>query len=555
MESKSEIDDHCRTIIHIDVDCFYAQVEMNKNPQMRNVPLGVQQKNIVVTSNYIAREYGVKKCMLITEAQKVCPILKLVNGEDLHDYRQISYKVTAALQKYSNIVERLGLDENFVDVSELVRDRTTQINEVSISGNIFGDISDLCDCGCYERLAIGTKIAQEMRDSIKSELNLTTCAGISHNKILSKIVCSKHKPNQQTVVFPNNAVELMLNLNSISLIPGIGVSLTEQLKALNIQTVEDLHSASLSKLNTLLGHDKAKIIYDLSFGIDKSHVKSTGKPISIGIEDSGKVISVEKEVREKFQQLLKRLLILVSEDGRRPKTIKVTVRKYDKNSKFGNRESRQCNINTNIFNTRDSDTLSDINMDKIMTVIMRLFYKLVDSKKSYHLTLLGLSFTKFLEKSNAASTLTKFLVKDIEVQSITNIENQTTENMLTFETPSTSYLEKVEPEKEASSVSKKFKSFDIPTRKKDLFENFDECGSPTKLRVADLRLNPTDESLGGTEGITCPPNADEEVFKELPRGVQQELWEEYKRIRDKESCTSRAKKPKTNTILNYFVKR
>lgn len=550
-----KLDAHFKTIIHIDIDCFYAQVEMNKNPEFRNIPLGIQQKNIVVTSNYIARAQGVQKCMLITDAMKVCPKLKLVSGEDLHDYRQMSYKVTSILQKYSNLVERLGLDENFIDISDLVTERLTHTNEVSISDHVFGDISDLCDCGCYERLAIGTKIAEEMRNDIKQELNLTTCAGIGHNKLLAKIVCSQHKPNQQTVVFPNSAVQLMLSLNLISKIPGIGVTLTEQLKSLNIQTVENLHNASLQKLSALLGGDKAQMIYDFSFGIDKGVVKASGKPNSIGIEDSCKVISAETEVKEKFLQLLKRLLILISEDGRKPKTIKITVRRYDKNSKFSNRESRQCNINSTIFNTNNLSTLSEVNIDKILTVIMRLFHKLVCVKKPYHLTLLGLSFTKFLEKNTSASTLTKFLTKDIEVQSITNIENHSDDNVLSDESPSTSYLENIEPEEELST-SKRFKTLDIPIKKFDFFKQFDECGSPSKLKVAELQINPAEDTTECNHNIICPPNADKEIFQELPRDIQQELWEDYKRTREREiTCTNQAKKSKNNTILNYFVKR
>lgn len=555
MDTESTLDDHFKTIIHIDIDCFYAQVEINKNPKLQNLPLGIQQKNIVVTSNYVAREYGVKKCMLITEAQKLCPHIVLVSGEDLHDYRHVSYKVTEILQKFSFSVERLGLDENFIDVTNLVKERLLKTKTVPISGNVFGDSSDKCDCGCYERLSIGTQIAQNMRDVIKKELNLTTCAGIGHNKLLAKIVCAKYKPNQQTVVFPNNAVELMLSLDNVSNIPGIGVNLNGQLKQLNIQTVQDLQNASLPQLCTLLGIEKAKTIYDLSFGIDKSCVKATGKPNSIGIEDSCKVISAESEVKEKFQQLLQRLLILVSEDGRKPKTIKVTVRKYDKNVKFGNREAKQCNINTQLFHTKDLNNISESNKEKIMAVIMRLFYKLVDVKKSYHLTLLGLSFTKFVETSSIASTLTKFLVQDIEVQSVTNIENPSEENM-TLQKPSTSYIEKEDTEKEYLLRNKRFKHLEIPLKTSGFLNNLDDCESPSKLKVADLRLNSNEDLSMDNQSISCPPNADKNVFKILPRDMQKELWEEYKRIRHQENISStQFKRPKTNTILNYFVKR
>ena len=79
---SEEDDDHKRTIIHLDIDCFYAQVEMLNDPSLREKPLGIQQKNIVVTCNYVARERGVGKCQYIAEAMTTCPDLVLVNGEE-----------------------------------------------------------------------------------------------------------------------------------------------------------------------------------------------------------------------------------------------------------------------------------------------------------------------------------------------------------------------------------------------------------------------------------------------------------------------------------------
>lgn len=209
--------DHSRTIVHIDMDCFYAQVEMIKNPSLVAVPLGIQQKNIVVTSNYLAREFGVKKCMPVEEAKKICRDLVLVNGEDLRDYRQISYRVTDHLQKFTPLVERLGLDENYVDVTEIVASRL--LGDVEAVGHVYGGEGERCDCGCEMRLKLGTQIAQEIRNSIRNEFKLTSCAGIAHNKLLAKVVGATHKPNQQTVLFPNSALELLLSL-PLQKIPG-----------------------------------------------------------------------------------------------------------------------------------------------------------------------------------------------------------------------------------------------------------------------------------------------------------------------------------------------
>ena len=115
---------HSRIIIHVDIDCFYAQVEMLQNPELRNLPLGIQQKHIVVTCNYIARKCGVTKLSYVSDAKKKCPDLVLVNGEDLTVYREFSRKVHSLLtREFTPLVERLGMDENYLDVTELVNTR------------------------------------------------------------------------------------------------------------------------------------------------------------------------------------------------------------------------------------------------------------------------------------------------------------------------------------------------------------------------------------------------------------------------------------------------
>ena len=136
---------HDRTIIHVDIDCFYAQVEMIRNPNLRNVPLGIQQKHIVVTCNYIARERGVTKLSFIADAKKKCPDLVLVNGEDLTVYREFSGKVHSLLtQEFTPLVERLGMDENFLDVTDLVNSRLQNYSNKTRSfvGAVYSKNSD-----------------------------------------------------------------------------------------------------------------------------------------------------------------------------------------------------------------------------------------------------------------------------------------------------------------------------------------------------------------------------------------------------------------------------
>ena len=128
---------HNKSIIHIDFDCFYCQVEVIRNPALRDRPFGVYQKHIVVSSNYVARRLGVKKMSTKTEALKVCPEMIMVNGEDLTVYREFSMKMFKLLKNVSPIVERVGLDENFIDVTKLIDVRSPSVNE-KIVGHCYG---------------------------------------------------------------------------------------------------------------------------------------------------------------------------------------------------------------------------------------------------------------------------------------------------------------------------------------------------------------------------------------------------------------------------------
>ncbi|KAF8466243.1 hypothetical protein BDZ91DRAFT_763353 [Kalaharituber pfeilii] len=115
-------DGHDRIIVHIDYDCFYASVIENERPELRALPLGIQQKNILATCNYVARARGVKKLQLISEAKKACPDLIIVNGEDLSRFRDASKKLWLYVRDFiwGHTTERLGFDEVFLDVTPMI---------------------------------------------------------------------------------------------------------------------------------------------------------------------------------------------------------------------------------------------------------------------------------------------------------------------------------------------------------------------------------------------------------------------------------------------------
>ncbi|PNF25733.1 hypothetical protein B7P43_G14157 [Cryptotermes secundus] len=576
---------------------------MIKNPALRNCPLGIQQKNIIVTSNYVAREYGIEKCMLVNEGLQLCPQLVLVRGEDLYDYRQISAKITTLLHRYSPQVEKLGLDENFVDVTDLVAERLgDSTDQQIIDGCIYGDLNEKCECGCKNRLCVGSHIAGEMRSEIHNILGITSCAGISCNKLLAKLVCATHKPNQQTTVFPCNSLALVSSLQNVSGIPGIGRRMHEILQFHGILSVTDLQNCNLTSLQKALGNDMAIRIKKLSYGIDDSLVKQTGKPQSIGLEDGFRKICLESEVKDKLAGLLERLLRLLSQDGRIPGSIRVTTRKYDSIQKRSHRESRQCNIAATSFimnggpHYRNKIALKS--NEKFLALIMQLFHKMVDISKPFHLTLLGLAFTKFRECKTGKSSIASFLTNDISVQSVLSFK------ILSSETEEMEYscmnsMERSGSESEPEPESKKARTELLIPRSKTRFSNEEDatgdsadCAlwmvskskAPNEQTLDTDRISVEHSSNSGVTGkislesqtsssrstnsvhgmtneneFQCPHNVDADVFHALPHELKKELIEAWRIGKNEVSSTSQGKqdtfhsKPKQKSILQYLI--
>lgn len=586
--------EHSRCIIHIDVDCFYAQVEMVQNPELRSVPLGIQQKNIVVTSNYEARKYGVQKCMLVTDAIKFCPNLKLVNGEDLHNYRTASNKIFAVLQNWKCPVEKLGMDENYIDVTKLVQEKMKSTNNtnVTLSGHTYNEPTNDCVCGCHTRLRIASQIASEMRKKIYDDLSFTTCAGIAHNKLLAKLICPLHKPNDQTTIYPEHGTSFMSTLPSVRSIPSIGSKTTEALISQKIITVSDLQEVSVDVLKMHFSSDMAVRLKNLSLGEDNTPVKQTGKPQSIGLEDSFKIVSVKSEVEDKFQALLQRLLVLVREDGRIPVSLRVTLRKKDAKRLSSHRESRQSQISSSIFTLSNGTlTVTEAGQQKLMNIIMRLFNKLIDLSKPFHLTLVGLAFTKFQERMTGRSSIVNYLMNDISVQSVLNLQNECDTSATSMDysavSPSSSTTTDLS-DAEVEPSPKKPKKVTWIAKRRCLSK--EEVASPSKLKVGELRLNskelekvselrlnsrdrsltprasPAKDNMSDTSDTMkdseerncddCPSYVDKEVFSALPDEMQKELKAMWKNPSSSEvprSSPRTTNKAKPNTIMKYFV--
>ncbi|KFQ57215.1 DNA polymerase iota, partial [Nestor notabilis] len=493
-----------RVIVHLDLDCFYAQVEMIRAPDLRDKPLGVQQKALVVTCNYEAREHGVKKLMALKEAKEKCPHLVLVNGEDLTPYREMSYKVTELLGQYCPLVERLGFDENFLDITEVVEERLKHLQQrgwagVHVAGHVYKDQALNLHDTTHLRLVLGSQVAEDLREALNSKLGLTSCAGVASNKLLAKLVSGTFKPNQQTLLLPESSQELLRSLGHIQKVPGIGYKTTKRLETLGVKTVVDLQRFPSAVLEKELGVALAQRIQKLSYGEDEAPVTPSGPPQSFSDEDSFKKCSSEVEVQEKLEELLPSLLDRIHKDGRQPRTIRLTIRRFSSAERWFHRECRQCPIPPHLIPKFGKDTRSIIS--PLVTILMKLFRKMVNVKLPFHLTLLNICFSNLQELPTTKKGSIGFYLKSV-------VPPPAPEEQVRWGRWDGAEGEGLGGEGSAACGQSFRRSDGIPDTRK-LSEGKENSGRK-----------------GGIPDFPAPsfPGAiDQEVFRELPEDIQQEL--------------------------------
>ncbi|VDI32765.1 DNA polymerase kappa [Mytilus galloprovincialis] len=485
---------HTRTIIHIDIDCFYAQVEMIRNPKLRDKPLGIQQKYIVVTCNYKAREFGVTKLMTLKDAKEKCPQLVLVNGEDLTHYREMSYKLSEFLQKYTPNVERLGFDENYLDVSEMVKQR----------------INSRCQ---------GTEVKGHTYGSNEEE-------------------GEQHKPNQQTTLFPHQTQTFMSSMKKASKIPGIGSTTSKKLARLGIVSVLHLQEIPVADLIPEIGESQAFTNKQLSCGIDDSPIVPYGRPQTISDEDSFKNCRTVPDVRSKASQLLQSLLQRLKEDGRIVQTIKLSIRKLTADKQWTNRESRQCPVPNHVA-TKIIQGKTDLILPELEKLVLALFMKLVDTNTPFHLTLMNIAFCNLADKPK--NSIQNFLSPTkSETLSKNKTEKQTAENGIT---------DSENMNKAKKGILSFFKAAQDKTKENEKSELEIQTGHERKRKCeSSFSENSLKKVKGVSEDLTMKPSTsfsvdsnfmegvDQDVLSQLPPDIQKEIFESSK---NNQSCNSK----------------
>ena len=245
-----------KKIIHIDMDCFYASIEIRENSNLQGKPVAVggssRQRGVLTTCNYEARKFGLHSAMPTAQAIKKCPNLILV-PVNMTLYKQVSAQIHQIFQRYTDIIEPLSLDEAYLDVT----------HSQKCSGS-------------------ATWIAQEIRQAIFDELNLTASAGVAPLKFLAKIASDMNKPNGQFVIKPNEVSEFIKTL-SLNKIPGVGKVTSQRLLNMGLKTCADIQNFDLIVLLNQFGK-MGKRIWDFSHGIDEREIQAHRERKSIGVE-------------------------------------------------------------------------------------------------------------------------------------------------------------------------------------------------------------------------------------------------------------------------------
>ena len=242
--------------MHVDMDAFYASVEVLDNPKLKGLPVivgGRSARGVVSTCSYEARKFGVHSAMPLFEAKRLCPQGIYVPVR-MKRYAEMSAKIMTIFRETSPLVEQLSIDEAFLDLTGM------------------------------ERLGGAETIAHQVQDRIQEELKLSASVGLAPNKFLAKLASDMRKPHGFVRITPEDAAGLLAPL-PVTRIFGIGRSAEEKLKQFGIERIGQLATADIIILRQVFGIN-AEQVKRLAWGLDDRPVVSEEEAKSIGRENT-----------------------------------------------------------------------------------------------------------------------------------------------------------------------------------------------------------------------------------------------------------------------------
>ncbi|MCL2052544.1 MAG: DNA polymerase IV [Lachnospiraceae bacterium] len=245
-----------RTILHCDMDMFFAAVEIRDNPELAGKPLIIgalpNERGVVSTCSYEARKYGVRSAMSIKDAYRLCPHGIYMHG-NMEKYHQASLLIQEIWSDYSDLIEYISLDECFIDITG--------------SLNLFGGAA---------------KIGREIKERIKNKVNLTCSVGIGYSLMSAKLGSEEKKPDGYFEILTPAALKELIIDRDVRIIYGVGKKTQAELHRLGVHTVRDIYNNRTTVINAL--GNQGRYIVELADGIDDRVVAAPSKSHSLGKE-------------------------------------------------------------------------------------------------------------------------------------------------------------------------------------------------------------------------------------------------------------------------------
>ncbi|XP_027970391.1 DNA polymerase kappa [Eumetopias jubatus] len=360
------------TIVHIDMDAFYAAVEMRDNPELKDKPIAVGSRTMLSTSNYYARRFGVRAAMPGFIAKRLCPQLIIV-PPNFDKYRAVSTEVKEILADYDPNFMAMSLDEAYLNITKHLQERqnwpedkrkyliktgnslenekpgkeANKLNEHerSISPLLFDDSPpDLQPQGnplqvnseeqnnpqiLQNSIVFGTsaeEVVKEIRFRIEQKTTLTASAGIAPNTMLAKVCSDKNKPNGQYQILPSRqAVMDFIKDLPIRKVSGIGKVTEKMLKALGITTCTELYQQR-TLLSLLFSETSWHHFLHISLGLGSTHLARDGERKSMSVERTFSEISKAEEQYSLCQELCSELAQDLQKEGLKGRTITIKLK-------------------------------------------------------------------------------------------------------------------------------------------------------------------------------------------------------------------------------------
>jgi len=286
-------------VLHVDLDAFYASVEVQKDPSLAGRPVvvgGAGSRGVVMSASYEARAFGIRNAMPAVRARRLCPDTVFL-PPDFDSYRAHSNRFREVLLSVTPFVEPIALDEAFLDVEGAVL--------------LFGPPEE---------------IAERVRREVRSEVGVACSVGVAPNKLLAKLASRKAKPDGLVVV-RHEAVAAFLEPLPARALWGVGEKTVETLGRLGVKTVGDLARTPQAVLARLIGDQHARDLHDLSRGIDGRPVVPYEPPKSVSHEETFDVdLDAEEDLLREALALSHRVASRLRKDGYRARTVVLKVR-------------------------------------------------------------------------------------------------------------------------------------------------------------------------------------------------------------------------------------